>query len=104
MDRAIDDIIGKGHFDAVDKLFPEDFLWHAPRVELCGREQLNGLFADFRAAFPGRTYTYELQLHVDDFVVGRWILEGDRIAEEWEEFDALGMLRQLGAVPETFDG
>ena len=30
--------------------------------------------------------------------------EGDRIAEEWEEFDALGMLRQLGAVPETFDG
>lgn len=131
MDRVIDDIIGKGHFDAVDELFTEEFVWHAPSVELRGREQLKGLFADFRDAFPGRTYTYELQLHVDDFVVGRWILEGvqkgpimgvaptgksvrmtgitihrfegDLIAEEWEEFDGLGMLRQLGVVPQTFD-
>ena len=103
MDRVIDDIIGKGHFDVVDELFTEDFVWHAPSVELRGHEQLKGLFADFRDAFPGRTYTYELQLHVDDFVVGRWILEGDRIAEEWAEFDGLGMLRQLGAVPQTFD-
>jgi len=29
--------------------------------------------------------------------------EGNRIAEEWEEFDGLGMLRQLGAVPQKFD-
>ena len=83
MDRAIDDIIGKGHFDAVDKLFPEDFLWHAPRVELCGREQLNGLFADFRAAFPGRTYTYELQLHVTTSSLAAGSSRAFRRAQSW---------------------
>ncbi|MDA1189612.1 MAG: ester cyclase [Chloroflexi bacterium] len=129
MDRVIDDIIGKGEFDLVDDLFTKDFIWHAPSIELRGREQLKGLFADFRAAFPGRTYTYELQIHTGDYVIGRWVLEGvqkgpimgvaptgkpirvtgitihkfegDRIAEEWEEFDGLGMLRQLGAIPQT---
>lgn len=127
MDRVINDIIGEGKLDAVDELYTPNFIWHAPSVELRGRGQLKGLFDNFRNAFPGRTYTYELMLFTGDFVVGRWVLEGvqkgpimgvkptgkkirttgitihrfegNRIADEWEEFDGLGMLRQLGAVP-----
>jgi predicted SnoaL-like aldol condensation-catalyzing enzyme len=127
MERVIDDIIGKGHLDAVDELYTPDFLWHAPSIELKGRGQLKGLFDNFRKAFPGRTYSYELMLFTGDYVIGRWVLEGkqdgpimgvkptgkkirttgitihrfegNQIAEEWEEFDGLGMLRQLGALP-----
>ncbi|MBM3944247.1 MAG: nuclear transport factor 2 family protein [SAR202 cluster bacterium] len=81
MDSVIDDIIGKGQFDLVDELYTKDFIWHAPSIELRGREQLKGLFADFRAAFPGRTYTYELQIHTGDFVIGRWVLGAGGRAE-----------------------
>jgi predicted ester cyclase len=127
MERVVDEIVRDAKLDAVDELYTPDFLWHAPGVELRGREQLKGLFRDFRKAFPARTYTYELMLFTGDYVVSRWILNGvqkgpimgvkntgkrvrtsgitiarfagSQIAEEWEEFDGLGMLRQLGALP-----
>lgn len=41
----------------------------------------------------GKSYSIE-EIHI-------FRLEGDRIAEHWHQMDALGMMRQLGAMPES---
>ncbi len=82
-----------------------------------------------QAALPDLRLTVEQQVAEGDAVVTRWSAHGtqrgplfgipptgkdvtataihihrfvgDRIVEQWEQFDALGMLRQLGAIPST---
>jgi len=127
MDRVMDEIIGQGKLDVVDEVYRPTAVWHGPGIELRGRQGFKQLYGDFRKAFPGRSYEYELMLFTEDSIIGRWVLrgvqqgaimgvaptgkavrttgitvhrfEGGQIAEEWEEFDGLGMLRQLGALP-----
>lgn len=81
----------------------------------------------FRAAFPDLTYTVDDQVACGDMVVTRWTargthegdlmgvpashrhvevtgieierLQGDKIAETWVEYNLLGLLQQVGAVP-----
>lgn len=80
-----------------------------------------------RSAFPDVKITHDFEVERDDTVVIRWTakgthtgeflglaptgkvatvtgidifrIEGDRLAEFWQEWDQLGMLRQLGATP-----
>lgn len=127
LDRVMDEIIAQGNLGLVDEVYKATAVWHGPGVELRGREGFKQLYGDFRKAFPGRSYEYELMLFTTDCIIGRWILQGvqkgpimgvgptgkaikvtgitihrfeaGQIAEEWEEFDGLGMLRQLGALP-----
>jgi predicted ester cyclase len=82
----------------------------------------------YRAAFPDARITVEQQLAEGDLVATRWSgrgthdgelmgvsptgkqvtvsgltisrLEGGKIVEEFQNWDTLGMLQQLGAVPE----
>ena len=81
----------------------------------------------YRAAFPDLVMTVDAQYEDGDVVVNRWTAtgtqtgdlpvlpatgrratvtgilidryEGERVAETWSSWDALGMLQQLGAVP-----
>jgi steroid delta-isomerase-like uncharacterized protein len=92
-----------------------------------GRDAYKRLHAMFRAALPDLRFALEDEVAEDDRVVGRWTVTGThegellgvpptgkrltltgiqilrvadgRIAEQWVNFDALGMLRQLGVVP-----
>ncbi len=102
-------------------------VYRAPGVgELRGdshRQMLISLFA----GFPDAHWTVEDQIAEDDRVVTRWSflgthqgefagiaatgrqvtitgvtidrLVGGKIVEEWEEWDTLGVMRQLGVVP-----
>ena len=93
-----------------------------------GREGQKALVAGYRAAFPDLKMTVEDQIAEGDKVVTRWIARGthngdlmgipatgreatvsgifiDRIAngqiaESWANWDQLGMLQQIGVVPE----
>lgn len=84
---------------------------------------------EYNSAFPDTKVTIENQVAEGDFVVTRVTYEGThkgelqgtapsnkkvkvsglsmqkivngKITEEWAEFDALGMLQQIGAIPET---
>jgi predicted ester cyclase len=81
----------------------------------------------FRSAFPDLRIIIEDQVAEGDKVVTRWRgsgthqgdlfgiaptgnrvslvgitinrIEGGKVAEEWQIFDALGMMQQLGAIP-----
>ena len=92
-----------------------------------GIDVLRAQIGMFRSAFPDLVMTVDAQYEDGDVVVSRWSatgththdlpflpatgrtsavsgiiidrFEGDRIAEAWSSWDALGMLQQLGAVP-----
>jgi steroid delta-isomerase-like uncharacterized protein len=97
--------------------------------EIRGADTIKQEIGWFRNAFPDLTYTIEDQIAEGDKVVSRYTLSGthqgeffgvaptgkriemrgitiDRfdesgmMVEEWPEYDLLGAMRQLGAVPE----
>ncbi len=106
-----------GNLEAADELFGPN------QVEAARQEA-----ADFRRGFPDVVSTIEDLIAEGDKVVARWRsrathrgeymgvsptgreveftgisvyrIEGGRIAEDWANFDDLGMMRQLGAIPE----
>ncbi|MDA1189984.1 MAG: ester cyclase [Chloroflexi bacterium] len=129
LERVHNEVIDEGKLELVDELYAPTVVWHGPSTEYRGWEGMKTLYGSFRPAFPERTYDYEFMQFTEDSIVGRWVLRGvhkgeimgiaptgkhievtgitvhrfedGRIAEEWEEFDALSLLRQLGALPET---
>ncbi len=93
-----------------------------------GRDGLKELVRFYKSAFPDAELIVEDQFAEGDRVVTRYIgrgthqgdfggipatgkqvtvtgitidrLEGGKIAESWNEYDQLGLLQQLGAIPE----
>jgi predicted ester cyclase len=100
--------------------------------EIRGSETIKGEIEYFRNAVPDLTYTVEDQIAEGDKVVTRYTVsgthegeffgvaptgerimmsgmsidrfEGGKMVEEWPEYDLLGVMRQLGAVPEPGQG
>ena len=97
--------------------------------EIRGAETLKGEIEYFRQAVPDLTYTVEDQVAEGDEVVTRWRARGThqgeffgvegtgnqiemtgiqidrfdedgKMVEEWPEYDLLGAMQQIGAVPE----
>jgi len=107
-----------GNLDAAQELFVAD------RVEVARQEA-----ADFRQGFPDVVSTIEDLIAEGDKVVARWRarathqgeymgipptgkeveftgisvyrIEAGKIAQSWNEEDELGLMRQIGAVPES---
>jgi predicted ester cyclase len=107
----------KGNLDATGELF-------APEQAEAARQEA----ADFRRGFPDVRSTIEDLIVEGDMVAARWSsrathlgeyagvaptgkevefmgisvyrIEGGRIAESWTEEDELGLMRQIGAVPD----
>jgi steroid delta-isomerase-like uncharacterized protein len=97
-----------------------------------GREGVKQIITDMRASFPDLKVTQEDQIAEGDKVVTRWSASGthkgdfqgipptgklvevmgiviDRIAggkivDHWEQFDAMSMMIQLGAIPAPDQG
>jgi steroid delta-isomerase-like uncharacterized protein len=93
-----------------------------------GREGFKELVRFYRSAFPDAELKTDDQIAEGDKVVSRWTgrgthqgdfagipatgrqttvtgitidrIEGGRIVESWNEFNQLGLLQQLGAIPE----
>ena len=97
--------------------------------EIRGADTIKGEVEYFRSAVPDLTYTVEEQVAEGDKVVTRWKASGThqgeffgvaptgnrveftgiqidrfdesgKMVEEWPEYDLLGAMRQMGAVPE----
>lgn len=118
----------KGNWGIFDELVARDYVYHmSGRPEPLTREETEELTRAIRAAFPDGRVTIEDMIAEGDKVVTRYASSGThkgdfmgipatgekvvatgivisriaqgKIAEDWEEFDALGFLQQLGAIP-----
>lgn len=124
------DIFAQGNLDLVDEIFAPDFVGHDPAMpeDIRGVEGARDFYSVYLSAFPDAEVTIEDQLAEGDTVATRWTgrgthrgelmgvppsgnrvevagisiarIEGGKVAEEWDLYDALGMMQQIGAVPE----
>lgn len=125
----IERVWNRGDAEAVDEVFGPDFVGHDPnRPEITGgREAVKQSVHTFHAAFPDISISVDDLLAVGGKIVWRYTLrgthestflgveatgkrievtgislfrrEGGLLREAWIEFDGLGLLRQLGALP-----
>jgi len=126
--RFIDEVFNTGNFDAVDEILSPEYMHHDPTTQEfgSGMDGFKRLIDYYRDAFPDLEISIEDQIAAGDHVVNRWTGRGThqgelmgiaatgkpvsadgisihriadgRIAETWNNYDALGMMRQLGAL------
>ncbi len=120
----------KGNFDVIDEFVAPNYVGHDPAEPepIRGPEGLRANIEKYLAGFPGGGVTVDDQIVDGDKVATRWTgrgtqtgevagiaptgkevtisgltisrLEGGMVVEEWATWDTLGMLIQLGAIPE----
>ena len=122
------EIVNQKNPDLIEECYPPDFVWHGPDQDIRGYEQAKQLSSTFLAAFPDAQITDEDVIAEGEKVVRRYTtrgthqgetemfgpptgrevelkgitihrIEGGKIVEEWESFDNLSMLQQLGLAP-----
>jgi steroid delta-isomerase-like uncharacterized protein len=129
--RRWTEIYNQGNLDLVDEIYAPDIVIHDPAMpeDMRGVEGARGFYSMYRGAFPDAQITIEDQLAEGDMVATRWTArgthqgellgvppsgnrvevagmtmsraEGGKIAEEWNNYDALGLMQQIGAIPEA---
>ena len=125
--RCWEECLNKRNLAIIDELVAPEYVWHGPSQELSGPAGIKQLATSLLTAFPDLQMTFEDQLGEGDKIASRYTMRGThqgdlfgvpptgkqatftgifmsrmaggQIAEEWEHFDQLGMLQQLGVVP-----
>jgi steroid delta-isomerase-like uncharacterized protein len=127
--RELEEVFSKGNLDAAEKIYGPDYVGHDPTEpeEIRGLEAARQYAATFRQAFPDVQATVEDQVAEGDRVATRFTargtpqrelegiaptgnrveiagivisrIAGEKIAEDWVNYDALGLMKQIGAVP-----
>ncbi|MEI7849254.1 MAG: ester cyclase [Chloroflexota bacterium] len=125
--RIWNDVWNRGDLEASHEIFSKDYLGHLPMTSIHGPDEFNGLVGVYRVAFPDVHLSVEDAFAVGDRVTVRWVsrgthmaemmgipashnkievsglsifrMESGKVAEEWENFDALGMMQTIGAIP-----
>ena len=122
------EIVNQKNPDLIEECYPPDFVWHGPDQDIRTYEQAEQSAAMFLAAFPDAHITDEDVIAEGEKVVRRYTthathqgetemfgpptgrqielkgitihrIEGGKIVEEWESFDNLSMMKQLGLAP-----
>src|SRR5829696_9805448 len=115
--------------DLIDEVYASDVVWHEPDRDIHGTEEAKQFISLYKSAFPDMNITVEDVLAEGDKVVtrvsirgthqgeteefgpptGRQIegtlitisrIEGGKIVEDWDAYDNLTTLQQLGLAPE----
>jgi steroid delta-isomerase-like uncharacterized protein len=117
----------QGNTAVFDELIAADFIGHNPDWPIHGLEGYKQFYAATRSAFPDMRFSIEDQIAEGDRVVlrltgtgthqgelrgippsGKRITmtgmvifrsAGGRVAEGWYNYDTLGLLQQIGAIP-----
>ncbi len=113
--------------DALAEVYADDFILHEAGEDIVGIEGLTQFVSMMRSALPDLRITIEDDMAEEDKAVTRWIAQGthqgelmgiaptgkqvtmtgitihrieeDKIVEEWSNWDALGLMQQIGAAP-----
>ncbi len=131
--RFFEDLFNTGNLDVADEIVATDYLNHNPAPgETPGRDGLKQFIAATRTGLPDLLFTVEDQIAEGDKVVTRWTATGThqgefagipatdkpvritainihrvangQVQEGWLNWDALGMLQQLGVMPTPGQG
>ncbi len=115
--------------DALEEVYTADTVLHEPDQDLQGVEEAKQYLSVYISAFPDMNVTVEDVIAEGDKVVTRWTLRGThqgeveefgpptgkqvglegitvhriedgKIVEEWERYDNLSVMQQLGLAPE----
>jgi len=115
--------------EALDEFYPPDVVWHNPEQDLHGIEEAKQFASTYFEAFPDTSFSVEDMIAEGDKVVSRFTvrgthqgeteefgpptgrrveqegitihrIEGGKIVEEWNQYDNLSILQQLGLAPE----
>jgi predicted ester cyclase len=128
--RVVEELFVGGKLELADELFDRNFVGHdvASPEPLRGPEGVKQQAEGYRAAFPDLRLTIDDQLAEGDTVATRWTargthngdlfgiaptgkqatitgitidrFSGGKIVESWDNWDALGLMQQLGVVPQ----
>jgi predicted ester cyclase len=119
----------EGNLGVIDELVAPHYVGHDPAMpDQQGPEGIKEFITGYLAAFPDGRITIDDQFASGDLVATRWMgrgtqtgelmgipptgkqvtitgitisrVEKGKVVEEWTNWDTLGMLQQLGAVPE----
>jgi steroid delta-isomerase-like uncharacterized protein len=116
-----------GNLAIADEVYSADYLLHDPAGPIHGPEALKQFVATFHTAYPDIHATIEDMIAEGNKVVWRYTVRGthqgefmgiaptgksitltgilisrfvdDKVVEDWNNYDALGMLQQLGVIP-----
>ena len=115
--------------DLIDEVYADDVVWHEPDRDIHGIEEAKQFISTYKTAFPDLNITVEDVIAQGDKVVSRVTLrgthqgeteefgpptgrqvegagitisriEGGQIVEDWDSYDNLSTLQQLGRAPE----
>jgi len=128
--RACFENASQGNFDVLDGILAANYVVHPEEAH--GRDGLREMVEGYRNALSGLRVTIDQQFTEGDYVATRFTIsgrhdgelmgtpatgkevaftgitisrcEGGRIVEEWEITDAVGLLGQIGALPEMAQG
>jgi steroid delta-isomerase-like uncharacterized protein len=123
------EIVNQRDPDLIERIYPADLVWHEPDQDIRGYEQAKQFVSTFFKALPDINITVEDVIAEGDKAVTRYTIRGThqgetedfgpptgrqmelkgitihrfedgKIVEEWEAYDNLSVLQQLGLVPE----
>jgi steroid delta-isomerase-like uncharacterized protein len=123
------EIVSPDNLDLIEEVYASDLVWHEPDRDIRGYEQAKQFVSTFLEAFPDINITVEDVIGEGDQVVSRYTIRGThqgeteeygpptgrqmelggitihrfedgKIVEEWERYDNLSALQQLGLAPE----
>ena len=127
--RYVEEVSNEGNLDLVDEIFAR-YVSHQPdgHTEERGPEDVKRFIGEFHQAFPDFHCTIEDQIAEGDKVATRWTIRGThqgefrgiaptgkqitvtgigifrfsegKVVESWDNFDQLGMMQQLDAIPQ----
>lgn len=125
--RWFDEVVNKNEYAVVEELLAPGYRTHMPGAPELDRDGHRGMVEQFAAAFPDWQERVEDIIADGDRVVGRMTawgthegefqgiaptgktvtitgigimrIEDGQIAESWWEFDAIGLMTQVGAIP-----
>ncbi len=128
--RSFEELWNKGNLSVADELFTPNYAHHDPSTPDVGRgpESEKKRATLYRTAFPDLRLTIEDIIAEGETVMARWSCRGThkgdlsglaptgkqvtisgvsiarftggKMAEDWVNWDALGLMQQLGFVPE----
>jgi steroid delta-isomerase-like uncharacterized protein len=130
--RFVDEVQSAGNIDLIDEICSPEFVNHSPPPGIpADREGIKIVTAMFRGAFPDSYFTVEDMLAEGDKVATRKTFHGThegefmgippsgrsvsmglidivrvsdgRVVEHWSMGDSLGMMQQLGVIPQPGD-